>query len=138
MKQRILATLILWTLIIALPYYLGIWGAFILVGLFALGSFYELLDLMHRAGRPVDRMVAMAAFVLLLLGFMFCPPHVLPPFAILAIIFSGTMVASLLNSNVGTFARRMCFRRSPSWLSSFPEQWWPACSIPMWGRFPQR
>jgi phosphatidate cytidylyltransferase len=104
MKQRILATLILWTLIIALPYYLGIWGAFILVGLFALGSFYELLDLMHRAGRPVDRMVAMGAFVLLLLGFMFCPPQVMPPFAIVAIIFSGTMVASLLNSNVGTFS----------------------------------
>ena len=104
MKNRILATLILWTLLIVLPLYLDKWGGFLLVGFFALGSFYELLDLMHRAGRPVDRMVALVAFIILLLGFMIFPPSTMLPFAIIAIVFAGTMVASLLNSGVGTFS----------------------------------
>lgn len=104
MKKRILATLILWTLIIVLPYYLGKIGAFILIGVFAVGSFYELLDLMHRAGRPVDRVVAIVAYTCLLLGMMVFPSSAMLPFAIIALVFSGTMIASLLNSDVGTFS----------------------------------
>jgi len=104
MKNRILATLVLWTLIIVLPYFLGKPGAFILVGFFALGSFYELLDLMYRAGRPVDRIVSFVAFVCLLLGFMIFAPSGMLPFAIIAIVFAGTMVASLMNSNIGAFS----------------------------------
>ncbi|MGA1204231.1 MAG: phosphatidate cytidylyltransferase [Opitutales bacterium] len=104
MKQRILATLILWTIVIVLPYFLGRWGAFILIGFFGLGSFYELLDLMHRAGRPVDRVVALTALVVLLLALMLLPPWVIPPMALIGAVFAGTLIASLLNSSVGTFS----------------------------------
>ena len=104
MKHRILATLSLWGLVIGLTYFLGDWGAFILIGAFAMGSFYELLDLMHRAGRPVDHVVSLVAFPLLLLACILIPPTVLPPFVILGIIFTGIMIACLLNSDVGTFS----------------------------------
>lgn len=103
MKNRILATLILWLLIIVLPWYLGKWGAFILIGLFGAGSFIELLDLMRRAGRAVDRMVAIVAFVVLLLALMLVPPWLIPPSAIFAICLAATLAACLLNASMGTF-----------------------------------
>ena len=103
MKNRILATVVLWGLVIGLPYLAGNWGAFVLIAFFGMGSFIELLDLTSRAGRPVDRTVALVAFGLLLAGFMIMPPWAIPPFALVSIIFAGTMIACLLNSNVGTF-----------------------------------
>jgi phosphatidate cytidylyltransferase len=103
MKNRILATLVLWALVILLPWFLDKWGAFILIGIFGVGSYLELLDLMNRAGRPVDRMVGLVAFTLMLLGFMAIPPWIMPPFALVCFILAGGVIATLLNSNVGTF-----------------------------------
>lgn len=104
MKNRILTTLILWGLVTALPFFLGNAGAFIFIGFFALGSFYEFLDLLHRAGRPVDRMVAFVAFAILLLGFMVFPPSVILPFAIFTIVFAAALAATFLNSDIGSFS----------------------------------
>lgn len=104
MKHRILATLVLWSLVIVLPWFLGKWGAFILVGIFGIGSYLELIDLMSRAGRAVDRMVGIPACILMLLGFMVAPPWILPPFALVSIIFAGTMIACLLSSDIGAFS----------------------------------
>jgi phosphatidate cytidylyltransferase len=108
MKNRILASFVLWSLAILLPWFLGKWGAFILIGIFATGSYIELLDLMSRSGRPVDRMVGirmvgMVAFVILLFGFMAVPPWILPPLALVSIVFAGIMIACLLSADVGTF-----------------------------------
>ena len=103
MKKRILATVVLWLLVIALPWFLGKWGIFILFAVFGTGSFIEFLELMRRAGRPVDHMVAMVAFAVLLLAMMLVPPWLLPPMAILAICMAGTLVACLLNASMGTF-----------------------------------
>ena len=103
MKNRILASLVLWSLAILLPWFLGKWGAFILIGIFATGSYLELLDLLGRAGRPVDRLVGLVAFVLLLLSFMVLPPWLIPPMALVSIIFVGMMIACLLTADVGAF-----------------------------------
>lgn len=103
MKNRILATLVLWGLVILLPWFLGKWGAFILIGIFGIGSYLELIDLMSRAGRAVDRMVGITACAIMLLGFMVAPPWVLPPYALVAFVFAATMIACLLNSDVGSF-----------------------------------
>src|SRR5210317_2255881 len=100
MKNRILTTLILWGLVISLTIFLGKVGAFIFIGFFALGSFYEFLDLLNRAGRPVDRVVAMVAFACLLLGFMVFPPSMILPFAIIALVFSLALAAVFLNSDI--------------------------------------
>ena len=104
MKNRIIATTILWSLVIILPWLLGKWGGFILIGVLGTGAFVELLDLLHRAGRPVDRTVALASFPLLLLAFMLIPPWALPPLALLSLFLSGILVACLLNATMGTFS----------------------------------
>ena len=104
MKNRILTTLILWGLVIGLPFLIGKAGAFIFIGFFALGSFYELLDLLHRAGRAVDRTVAMIGFACLLLGFMVFPPSVILPFAIITLVFSVALGATFLNADIGAFS----------------------------------
>ena len=103
MKNRILATVSLWLLFILIPSFLGTWGGFILIAFFGIGSFIELMDLMRKAGRPVDRNVALPAFVLLLLAFMLLHPQVFPPFAIISVILAGILIACLLNAHVGSF-----------------------------------
>jgi phosphatidate cytidylyltransferase len=103
MKNRILATLVLWSLAILLPWFLGKWGAFILIGIFGFGSYVELIDLMSRAGRAVSRLVGLVACALMLLGFMAVPPWILPPFALVAIMLAGIIIACLLSSPVGAF-----------------------------------
>jgi phosphatidate cytidylyltransferase len=103
MKNRILATVVLWLLMIVLPWYFGKWGVFILFTVFGIGSFIELLELLRRAGRPVDRVVAMVAFVVLLLAVMLVPPWLIPPTAIFAACLAGTLVACLLSASMGTF-----------------------------------
>lgn len=103
MKNRILATITLWLILILLPTLLGVWGGFLIILFFGVGSFLELMDLMRKAGRPVDRMVALPAFVLMLLAFMLVPPFYLPPFALVGFFLAGILVACLLNASVGTF-----------------------------------
>ncbi|MGC9450937.1 MAG: phosphatidate cytidylyltransferase [Oceanipulchritudo sp.] len=103
MKQRILATVALWLLVIFLLWFLGKWGAFILIALFGVGSFVEFLSLMRRAGRPVDHLVSLSGFTLLIGLLIVIPPWVIPPVAILAICLAGTLVACLLNASMGTF-----------------------------------
>ncbi|HSH09852.1 MAG TPA: phosphatidate cytidylyltransferase [Oceanipulchritudo sp.] len=103
MKNRILATIALWSILILLPYLLGKWGGFIIVAFFGMGSFIELMDLMRKAGRPVDRTVALPAFALMLLAFMLIPPMALPPFAIICFFLAAILIACLLNASVGTF-----------------------------------
>ncbi len=107
MKNRILTTLILWGLVIALPLFLGKLGAFIFIGFFALGSFHEFLGLLKLAGRPVDHIVAMVSFACLLLGFMVFPPSVVLPFALIALVFAAALAATFLNSDIGSFSTVM-------------------------------
>lgn len=107
MKNRLFATGILWILAIALPWGLGNWGAFLLIGAFAVGSFLELLHLLKLAGRPVDEQVAVPAFVILLLALMLVPPWMIPPVALLAAGLSLTVIACLLRSTVGEFGNRV-------------------------------
>ncbi|NDV62752.1 phosphatidate cytidylyltransferase [Puniceicoccales bacterium CK1056] len=103
MKQRIIATAILWAIVITLPLLLGKWGAFILIAAFGTGAFYELLELLRQAGRPVDRNVALPAFVVILLAAILIPPWILPPVAILAAGLAITFIASLFKTGVGSF-----------------------------------
>jgi phosphatidate cytidylyltransferase len=103
MKNRIIATVTLWLIMIILPSLLGKWGAFLIVAFFGMGSFLELMDLMRKAGRPVDRTVALPSFAMLLAAFMLIPPHALPPFAIICFFLAAMLIASLLNAHVGTF-----------------------------------
>jgi phosphatidate cytidylyltransferase len=103
MKNRILATAILWSLAIGLPLLLGNWGAFLLIAVFGTGAFVELLNLLRLAGRPLDREIAIPAFSLLLLAVILVPPWMVPPVAILFVGFCAILVACLLKSALGTF-----------------------------------
>lgn len=103
MKQRILATAVLWLIVIALPVLLGKWGAFLIIAVFGSGAFYELLDLMRKAGRAVDRPLALTAFALILAAVILIPPWILPPVAILAAGLAATFAASLFRTGVGSF-----------------------------------
>jgi phosphatidate cytidylyltransferase len=101
MKDRILATLVLWTLILGLPYLLGDAGAFLLLAVFGTGTFVEFSWLLRRSGRSIDRGFSILAFVVLLLAMIFFPPWVLPPFALLCLGFVLMAIACLLRSNSG-------------------------------------
>ena len=103
MKQRIIATVILWAIVIALPLLFGKWGAFILIAAFGIGAFYELLELQRQAGRPADRTLALAAFSVILTGVIFIPPWVLPPVAIVAAGPAIVFAASLFRTGVGSY-----------------------------------
>lgn len=103
MKQRILATAILWLLVIGLIGFLGKWGAFILAALFGAGAFIELAGLMQRAGRPVDRTVGLAAFMVSLTGIMVFPPWMIPPEAIFLLVFAVATGVSLFKTGIGSF-----------------------------------
>ena len=103
MKNRILATITLWLILILLPTLLGIWGGFLIILFFGIGSFVELMDLMRKAGRPVDRMVALPSYVMMLAAFMLIPPYLMPPFALAGFFLAAILVACLLNASVGTF-----------------------------------
>lgn len=104
MKQRILATNILWLIVIALTWLLGEWGAFLLIAVFGTGSMWELSSLLQKAQHPLNRPVALAAYVALLAALILIPPWLLPPFAMIAPILSVAAVACLYRSQVGTFA----------------------------------
>ena len=103
MKNRILATNILWFLVIALTWLLGKWGAFILIAAFGIGSMWELSILLQKAGHPVDRPVALIALSILLGALMLVPPWILPPVALIAVCLSASIVACLFRSEVGSF-----------------------------------
>ena len=103
MKQRILATGVLWALVIALMWFLGKWGAFILIAIFGIGSMWELSILLDKAGHPVSRRVALAAFSILLGAMMLFPPWVIPPMALVFICFSLATVGCLFYAGVGRF-----------------------------------
>jgi phosphatidate cytidylyltransferase len=103
MKNRILATAILWSLAIVLPLLLGNWGAFLMIAVFGTGAFIELLNLLRLAGRPLDRDIAIPAFTLLLLAVILVPPWMIPPVAILFIGLCAIVVACLLKSPLGSF-----------------------------------
>lgn len=103
MKQRIIATAILWTIVIALPLLLGQWGAFILVAAFGIGAMLELLELLRQAGRPVDRTLALAAFIIILGAAILVPPWILPPMAIIAAGLAFTLAASLFRTGIGSY-----------------------------------
>lgn len=95
MKQRTLATAALWALVILLPLLLGKWGAFLLVAVFGCGAFIELLGLLRQSGQAPDARIAVPAFVLLLGSFIFIPPWVLPPVALVMPVLVGTCAACL-------------------------------------------
>jgi len=99
MRQRILATAVLLILLLGLPALLGKWGGFLLILGFGLGTLFELSDLLLRAGRPADRVVAFAAFGAMLAGLMLAPYPGFPPFAILAAGVTGILVACLLRAD---------------------------------------
>ena len=104
MKNRILATGILWSLVIVLPLLLGNWGAFLLIAVFGTGALIELLTLLRLAGRPIDRDIAIPSFVAILLAMIFLPPWIIPPVAIIFAILSATLIACVLKSELGNFS----------------------------------
>ncbi len=106
MKDRILATLVLWTLILGLPYLLGDAGAFILLAVFGTGTFVEFSWLLRRSGYPLDRGFAIVAFTLLLSAVILIPPWSIPPFALLCLGLVLTAVAGLLLSSSGEITPR--------------------------------
>lgn len=103
MRNRILATNILWILVILLPWLLGQWGAFLIIAVFGIGSFIELLALLRKAGQPSDPSIGIPAFAVLLLAMILLPPWIIPPFAILMIGLSATVTACLLKAGIGSF-----------------------------------
>ena len=103
MKQRIIATAILWLLVIGLIGFLGKWGAFILIAPFAAGAFIELAGLMQLAGKPVDRTVGLAAFMASLIGVMVLPPWMIPPEAIFLLVLAVATGVSLFKTGIGSF-----------------------------------
>lgn len=104
MKQRILATSLLWILVIILPWLLGNWGGFLLIAVFGMGALLELLFLLDRARQPVDRTIAIPAFAVLLLSLVFVPPWLLPPFALIVLLFTGAVAACLFKAGIGSFS----------------------------------
>lgn len=105
MKQRILATATLWVLAIGLPLFFGNWGTFALIAVFGIGAHYELLQLLRAAKLPVEPSIAIPGFACMLLAFIFFPPWVAPPMAIVMIGFSLITVVCLLRSSMGDFSR---------------------------------
>lgn len=103
MKHRIIATSILWILIILTAWFLGKWGGLLLVAIFGIGAFIELTGLLQLAGRPLYRHLAIPAFALNLLALILIPPWVLPPMAILAVGLSLTLVVCLLTTGAEAF-----------------------------------
>jgi phosphatidate cytidylyltransferase len=102
MKARILATLVLWTLIIGLPALLGKWGAFLIILAFSVMAFIELTGLFQRAGRPLDRPVVVTIFALSLTGLMAFPPWIIPPMAIFALTAALLLGISVFKGEIGT------------------------------------
>lgn len=107
MKERLAATVVLWGLVILLPMFLGDWGAFILIWLFAMGSYLELHTLLGKIGLHGDRMTGAVGLGVLLLAVMVFPPAVMPPMVAAALVLAGILAACLLKGGVGQFAKTM-------------------------------
>lgn len=101
MKQRTLATVALWALVILLPLLLDKWGAFLLVAVFGCGAFLELLGLLRLRDHAPDARIAIPAFILLLGSFILIPPWWLPPVALVMPVFIGTCAACLFLHRTG-------------------------------------
>lgn len=73
MRQRILSTVLLWTLVVLLPLLLGYHGAVVLLLAFALLTQWEMHDMLDRRGyRPLQLLGAVGT-VILLLGVAYVP-----------------------------------------------------------------
>jgi phosphatidate cytidylyltransferase len=96
MKHRILATSVLWTLVIILPLLIGNWGAFLLIAVFGFGAYLELVQLVRRSGGQADPIIGSTAFGGLLLALIFIPPWLLPPVALIAPFLCGVVIACLI------------------------------------------
>lgn len=105
MKQRLAATAVLWGLVILLPMFLGDWGAFILIWMFAMGSFLELHTLFGKIGLHGDRTIGAIGLGTLLLAVMALPPEVLPPMVPAALVLAGVLASCLLKGGVGQFSK---------------------------------
>lgn len=103
MKQRILATAILWLLVVGLIWALGKWGAFIFITFFAIASFIELTGLMKQTGNPIDRIIGVPAFAMALIAVMVFPPWVMPPEVMLLLVFAVATGATLFKVRIGHF-----------------------------------
>lgn len=103
MKQRILATSILWILVIVLPTFLGPLGAFLLIASFSFGAYLELVSLLRQSGRAVDPVIGATAFGTLILGLIFIPPWMMPPLALIFPVFAAITMACLLKGGTESF-----------------------------------
>lgn len=107
MKNRILATLVLWILIVGMPALFGNIGAFILIGFFGTATFLEFSFLLSRAGMPIHRPIGSILFFLTLLGLILIPPWTMPPFGIVALTMAIGAVALLLTAPSSQFSPRL-------------------------------
>lgn len=106
MKQRVISTLLLWTVVILLPLTLGLLGAAILVAVFGLLSMLELRDLLNRSGfalHPVWTPVGGMAFLVLVALYPTDPEWLLGAFFVLLVV--GTC-SVLLKTEVESFPQR--------------------------------
>lgn len=109
MKDRILAFVILWTLLVILPLVFGQWGVFALILLFGIGTQVEFIGLLRKMQLPVEKRVAIPGLVALLAGFILLPPWIAPPMAVLGLVFSGIVVATLLRGEVGQISNSLVY-----------------------------
>lgn len=101
MRNRILAFVILWTVLIATSLMLGYFGAYALLALAAAGTFRELARLLEAMHQPADRWLS-GCIIALLLGLgMLLPATSLPPSTLVAGAFALTLAGSLLRSDIG-------------------------------------
>lgn len=107
MKDRILASLVLWTLIIGMPALFGNVGAFLLIAVFGTATFIELAALLTKARQPIDRTTSTVLFAGLMLGLIFVPPWIMPPFGLVAIGLGVAAIVMLLTAPAGQFSQRV-------------------------------
>jgi phosphatidate cytidylyltransferase len=104
MKQRIVAFIILWAVMLSIAALAGNPGIFVLIAIFSSGTLWELVRLLRATSQPVDAPVAYGAWALLLLGTVFAGPHLIPPVATIGAVFALLVAVMVLRQPLGSIS----------------------------------
>ncbi|MGF1448248.1 MAG: phosphatidate cytidylyltransferase [Opitutales bacterium] len=94
MKQRVLSTLVLWGLAVAILWLLGVHGGWFLLATLALLAQAELYDLLRKIGHPPQKRLGLALGAVLLIAAFYVPaPSAGEAFSIVTGVFGLCVVA---------------------------------------------
>lgn len=103
MKSRILSTLLLWGLLICIPYYFGVYGALFLILVFTAGTFREVVNMLGKCKIAVEPWGSGSSHILLIMGIAFCSPWLLPPIAWAGLAVAVIILLALLLGDIEDF-----------------------------------